>query len=279
MLARGYPLAQLADGKNKAKMEVRCGRDIQTADAAGAAGSTGNDANDGMCPAGRARSLESSDSVYRRAGSSADNGRDMRGGGAYTEYSDEAVDQEAERRLLEGAGLWPIWRAYFSPQSPGSRDAIPFVSDDTLMVAEMNNRRVASVRLKHGHWGTPPGFIEVLADAQDDDIDAVVAEMHGDSNYGNQGEARPAYEVLDYAIELVRYETPFHDFHTSLYAWAPLFGGHQMWKFEKAPNNLGRLPRAWSEAVFLSSLMAKELSVSLANNAGMQEYVEELIEV
>ena len=83
MLARGYPLARLSDGNNKAKMAVRGGRDIQTADAAGAEGSTGNGANDGMCPAGRARSLESSDSVFRRAGSSADNGRDMRGGGAY----------------------------------------------------------------------------------------------------------------------------------------------------------------------------------------------------
>jgi len=105
-----------------------------------------------------------------------------------------------------------------------------------------------------------------------------VAEVHGNANYGTQGEARQAYEVLAYSNELVRYGRPFHDFHTRLYSWALLFPVHQMGTFEVAANNFGRLRRAWPEAVFLSRRTAMELSVPFAQEAGMEEYLDELIE-
>ena len=44
-------------------------------------------------------------------------------------------------------------------------------------------------------------------------------------------------------------------------------------------NNFGNFRRAWTEAVFLSRRMAKELSVPFAEEAGMEEYLDELIEV
>jgi len=152
------------------------------------------------------------------------------------------------------------------------------MSDDVLMDAATNNRRVALVRIEQGHWGVPPGFVDILNGVPDDHVDAVVAEVHGNANYGKQGEAMQAYEVLAYANELVRYGRPFHDFHTRRYAWALLFPVHQMGTFEVAANNFGRLRRAWPEAVFLSRRTATELSVPFSQEAGMEKYLDELIE-
>jgi len=146
------------------------------------------------------------------------------------------------------------------------------------MDAATNNRRVALVRVEQGHWGVPPGFIDIFNGVPDANVDAVLAEVHGNANYGNQGEARQAYEVLAYANELVRYGRPFHDFHTRLYAWALLFPVHQMGTFEVDANNFGRLRRAWPEAVFLSRGTATELSVPFAREAGMENNLDELIE-
>jgi len=202
----------------------------------------------------------------------------MRGGDLAADYPDEAEDQGAGLPLIEGAGPSPLRRTYFSPTSLGTRDGVPVMSDDVLMDAATNNRRVAIVRIEQGHWGVPPGFIEILNGVPDDHVDAVVAEVHGNANYGNQGEARQAYEVLAYANELVRYGRPFHDFHTRLYAWALLFPVHQMGTFEVAANNFGRLRRARPEAVFLSRRTATELSVPFAQEAGMEEYLDALIE-
>jgi len=134
---------------------------------------------------------------------------------------------------------------YFGPPSLGTHDVVPVMSDDVLMDAATNNRRVALVRIEQGHWGVPPGFVDILNGVPDDHVDDVVAEVHGNANYGNQGEARQAYEVLAHANELFRYGRPFHDFHTRLYAWALLFQVHQMGTFEVAANNFGRLRRAW----------------------------------
>jgi len=259
-----------ADGKFKAKMSCG-GSDVQMADAASAAGCGANGAGS---PAGRAGSEASVRSGSLRDGSSADTGRDMRGGN----YPDGAEEQEAEPPLVEGAGPSPIRRTYFNPPSLGTRDGIPVMSDDVLMDAATNNRRVALVRDEQGHWGVPPGFIDILNGVPDDHVDAVVAEVHGNANSGNQGEARQAYEVLAYANELVRYGRPFHDFHTRLSAWALLFPVHWMGTFEVAANNFGRLRRAWPEAVFLSRRTARELSVPFAQEAGMEDYLEELIE-
>jgi len=172
----------------------------------------------------------------------------------------------------------PFRLTYFIPPSLGTRDGVPVMSDDVLMDAATNNRRVALVRIEQGHWGVPPGFVDNLNGVPDDHVDAVVAEVHGNSKYGNQGEARQAYEVRAYANELVRYGRPFHDFHTHLYAWALLFPVHQMRTFEVSANNFGSLRRAWPEAVFLSRRTAKELSVPVAQEAGMEEYLDELIE-
>jgi len=113
------------------------------------------------------------------------------------------------------------------------------------MDAATNNRRVALVRLENGHWGTSPGFIDILKEVPDDHVDTVVAAVHGNANYSNQGEERQAYEVLAHANELVSYGRPFHDFHTRLYAWALLFFVQQMGTFEVAANKFGRLRRAW----------------------------------
>jgi len=152
------------------------------------------------------------------------------------------------------------------------------MSDDVLMHAATNNRRVALVRVQQGHWGVPPGFAHILNGVPDDHVDAVVAEVHGNANYGNQGEARQAYVVLACANELVRYGLPFLDFHTRLYAWALLFPVHQVGTLKVAATNFGRLRRAWPEAVFLSRRTARELSVPFAQEAGMDDYLEELIE-
>jgi len=269
-LARVFRQTRCAGGKNKANM-AGGGNDVQMADAAGAAGSGANGAGS---PAGRAGSEASVRSGSRRDGSSAGHGRDMRGG----DYPDGADDQEAESPLIERAGPSPFRRTYFIPPSLGTRDGVHVMSDDVIMDAATNNRRVAFARIEQGHWGVPPGFIDILNGIPDNHVDAVVAEVHGNANYGNQGEARQAYEVLAYANELVCYARPFHDFHTRLYAWALLFPVHQMRTFEVAATNFGRLRRAWPEAVFLSRRTATELSVPSAQEVGMQEYPDELIE-
>ena len=46
-----------------------------------------------------------------------------------------------------------------------------------------------------------------------------------------------------------------------------------------ATNNFGRLRRASPEAVFLSRRTASQLSVPFAQEAGMEEFLDELIEV
>jgi len=274
-LARVCRCTRGADGKYRAKM-AGGGSDVQMADAAGAAGSGANGAGG---PAGRAGSAASVDSGSRQDGSSADNGRNMRGGGLPADYPDGAEDQAAELPLIEGAGPSPFRRTYFSPPSLGTRDGFPVMSDDAFMDAVTNDRRMALVPIEQGHWGTPPGLIDFLNEVPDDHVDAFVAEVHGNANYSNQGKARQAYEVLEYANELVRYGRPFHDFHTRLYAWALLFPVHQMGTFEVDSNNFGRLRRAWPEAVLLSRRMAQELSVPFAQEAGMEEYLDELIEI
>jgi len=151
------------------------------------------------------------------------------------------------------------------------------MSDNALMDAATKDRCVALVRIEKGHWGVPPGFKDILNRVPDDHVQAVVAEVHGKANYGNQGEERKEYEVLAYAKELVYYGRPFHGFHARLYAWALLFPVHQMGTFEVAANNFGCLRRAWLEAVFLSRRTAKELSVSFSQEAGLEEYLDELI--
>ena len=247
------------------------GNDVQMADEAGAAGSGSNGAGR---PAGRAGSQASVGSGSRRDGSSADHGRDMRGGA----YPYGAEDQEAKPPPIEGAGPSPFRRTYFSPPSLGTRDGVPVMTDDVLVDAATNIRRVALVGIEQGHWGVPAGFIDILNGIPDDHVDAVVAGVHGNANYGHQGEARQAYEVLACANKLVRYGRPFHDFHKRLYAWALLFPVHQMWTFEVAANNFGRLRGAWPEAIFLSRRTATELSVPFAQEAGMEQYLHELIE-
>ena len=78
---------------------------------------------------------------------------------------------------------------------------------------------------------------------------------------------------------LVRYGRPFHNFHTRLYAWSLLFPVHQVRTFEVAANNCGSLRRTWPEAVFLSRRMAQKLSDPCTQEEGMEEYLDNLIEV
>jgi len=273
-LARVGRSTRASVGKDKAKM-AGGGSDVQMADAAGAAG---NSANGAGGPAGRAGAEASALSVSRQDGSSADNGRDMRGADIPAGYPDEAEDQAAELPLVEKAGSSPFRRTYCSPTPLGTRDGIPVMSDEALMNAATTYGRGALVRFEQGHWGVSPGFIDLLNGDLDDQADAVVAEVHGNANYGNQGEARQAYEDLAYANELVRYGRPFHDLLTRLYAWALTFPVQQMENFHSAANSFGLLRRAWPEAVFLSRRTAKELLVPFAQEAGMREYLDELIE-
>jgi len=77
-----------AAGKDKAKT-AGGGSHVQMADANGAAGSGANGAGG---PAGRAGSEASVGSGSRRDWSSADNGRDMRGGGLAADYPHDAED-------------------------------------------------------------------------------------------------------------------------------------------------------------------------------------------
>jgi len=150
--------------------------------------------------------------------------------------------------------------------------------DDVLMNAATNNRRVALARIEQGHWGVLPGFIDILNGVPDDHADAVVADVHGNVNYGNQGKARQAYEVLAYPNELFHKGRLLDDFRTRLYAWALLFPVHQMGTFEVAANIFGRLRRDWPDAVFLLRHTSKELSVPFPQEAGMEESIDEIIQ-
>jgi len=107
-LAQVFRPTRCAGGKDKAKM-AGGGNDVQMADAAGAAGSGANGAGG---PAGRAGSEASVGSGSRQDRSSADNGRDMHGGGLAADYPDGAEDQGAELPLIEGAGPSPFRRKY-----------------------------------------------------------------------------------------------------------------------------------------------------------------------
>jgi len=86
----------------------------------------------------------------------------MRGGGLPADYPDEAEDQAAKLPLIEGEGPSPFRRKYFSPPSLGTRNGVPVMSEDALMDTATNTRRVAFVRIEKGHWGTPPGFVDIL---------------------------------------------------------------------------------------------------------------------
>jgi len=146
-LARVGRSTRGAAGKDNAKM-AGGGSDVQRADAAGAAGSSANGAGD---PAGRAGLEASVGSGSLQDGSSADNGCDMRGADIPAGYPDEAEDQAAELPLIVGAGPSPFRRTYFSLPSLGTRDGVPIMSEDVLMDAATNNRRVALVRIEQGH--------------------------------------------------------------------------------------------------------------------------------
>ena len=58
-----------------------------------------------------------------------------------------------------------------------------------------------------------------------------------------------------------------------------MFPVHQMGTFEVADNNFGRSRRAWQEAVFLSRRTASEFSAPFSQGAGLEKYLDELIEV
>jgi len=192
-LARGYLFGGTFRRQGQGQDGGRRGHDVQMADAKGSAGDGSHGAGS---PDRLAGSVASGDSWSRRARSSAEDGLDMRNGGARTGYPDEAEDQEAERPLLEEARPSPIRQACFSSPSLAMRDAVPVMSDNALMDAATNDSRLALVRIEQDHLGTPPGLIDVLADVPDDLVDAIVAEVHGNANYGNRGEVRQAYEVL-----------------------------------------------------------------------------------
>ena len=107
-LAKAFCPTRRAGGTFKAEM-AGGGSDVQMADAAGAAGSGANGVGS---PAGRAGSEASVGSGSRQDRSSADNGRDMHGGGLAADYPDGAEDQGAELPLIEGAGPSPFRRKY-----------------------------------------------------------------------------------------------------------------------------------------------------------------------
>jgi len=138
-LATVFRSTRCAGGKDKAKM-AGGGNDVQMADTAGAAES-GASAPSG--PAWRAGSEASVASGSRRDGSSADHGRDMRGGDLAADYPDGAEDQGAELPRIEGAGPSSFRRTFVSAPSLGTRDGVPVMSGDVLMDAATNDRRVA----------------------------------------------------------------------------------------------------------------------------------------
>jgi len=143
-MAKVFRPTRRAGGKDKAKMAGGV-NDVQMADAACAARSGAHGAGS---PAGRAGSEASVGSGSRRDGSSADHGRDMRGG----DYPDGAEDRDAEPPLIEEAGPSPFRRTYSRVPSLGTRDGVPVMSDDVLVDAATNNSRVALVRIEQSHW-------------------------------------------------------------------------------------------------------------------------------
>jgi len=183
-----------------------------------------------------------------------------------------------ERAPLEPGGCEPARRTYVSPPSLGTRRAISQTANDVFLEAAVSNRRLALLCVDQGLWGNLPGFIDILGTAANEHVDECLSDVHGDANFGNQGEPRQAYEVLAFANDIIRFGVPLHMFHRRLYAWALLFSAPSFGSFEVAANDFGSPRRTWLEAVFLSRSVADELAVPFAQEAGLHEYLDRPIE-
>jgi len=141
----------------------------------------------------------------------------------------------------------------------------------------IRNRTREHTRRLQGRYDTRPGFVEVLAEhGAPTHAGDRVAEVHGNSSFGNQGPQRRIYEFMSFCNEVIRYQVPLHPFHRSLYIntlFIPVRGTET---FEAAANSFFRLLWNWPQAVFLARSVATDLAVPMGRNAGLAEYREQL---
>jgi len=129
----------------------------------------------------------------------------------------DVVGWTEDRMPLMTGGPAPVCRTYVSPPAMGSRRGILQTADDVLLGTAQANRRLALVRIEQGRWSDLPGFIDIMVSEPNTHVDERLAEVHGDANFGNQGEPRQAYEVLAFANEIIRFGVPLHMLRTPLF--------------------------------------------------------------
>jgi len=152
------------------------------------------------------------------------------------------------------------------------------VSDaDPYEAAEVNRLR-ARLCLQQARWPASPGFVDVESRGGDHH-GTRVSRIHGQANAGQQGGMRHTYEVLVYANEFLQFGKPLQPLHRRLYAWELLFPIRRTETFEVAASNFCRLLRNWPNGVFLHRHQALGLSVPIAQEAVLEDYLDRLLEL
>lgn len=163
---------------------------------------------------------------------------------------------------------------YRSPEATSMDEGVGDVDDAPLVAAARTNRLLALKRIRDAHWADLEPFQDATLSGAFYAGESV-EEVHGDPDFGRQGPARQAYEVLAVCNELLRYGAggDLHPFHRRLYAWALCFRVGNTEKFVVAANNFGLLRRLWPTAVFLERTLADRLDVPIAEEPGMEGYL------
>jgi len=87
----------------------------------------------------------------------------------------------------------------------------------------VRNRTCAHTRRTHARYEALLGFVDVLAEPETPShAGDRVAEVHGESFFGNQGPQRRIYEAMAFCNDIVRYQVPSHPFRRLVHANALL---------------------------------------------------------
>eukprot|EP00170_Pyropia_yezoensis_P000481 contig_2495_g482 len=176
------------------------------------------------------------------------------------------------------AGANRAVRGYYrSPEATSMDDGVVYVDDAPLVAAARMNRLLALKRIRDARWADLEPFQDATFGAAFYAGESV-KDVQGDPDFGRQGPARQAYEVLEFRNELLGYGASgdLHPFHHRLYAWALCFRVGNTETFVVAANNFGRLRRLRPTAVFLERTLADRLDVPMAEEPGMEGYLTTL---
>lgn len=113
---------------------------------------------------------------------------------------------------------------YRSPEATAMDEGVGYVDDAPLVAAARTNRLLALKRIRDARWAD----LEPFQDASSGGASYAgesVKDVHGGPDFGRQGPARQAYEVLAFCNELLRYGAgcDVHSLHRRLYARALCF--------------------------------------------------------